>query len=266
MKQRLAVPPPNYLPSSQWKNVHPNVLVLHLHAMVYLWNGVMSASMYKHIGGDVNKTTASSLLDVLEWVDEGWPSDGYGGDATESISLFDHPKHATAMFTTDGRRLEDNDAFQKAVKAATDTVGVAVFAYQNGQWIWPGVRIGYEREVVASDGISFTMQTLSLRPTVVSLGQFLSPAESAHIHDLVRDLCPTQPPCSQRTPVRICSVRAIVIGMCARACMRVRACVRACACVCVAIIAVCDALCACARTCVCAPWNQSRCSFFLPVV
>eukprot|EP00729_Bicosta_minor_P027696 gene27696-20508_t len=147
--------------------------------------------------GDVNKTTASSLLDVLEWVDEGWPSDGYGGDATESISLFDHPKHATAMFTTDGRRLEDNDAFQKAVKAATDTVGVAVFAYQNGQWIWPGVRIGYEREVVASDGISFTMQTLSLRPTVVSLGQFLSPAESAHIHDLVRDLCPTQSPCSQ---------------------------------------------------------------------
>ena len=38
-----------------------------------------------------------------------------------------------------------------------------LLAFQNGQWIWPGVRVGYEREVVASDGTTFTMETLSLR-------------------------------------------------------------------------------------------------------
>ena len=56
--------------------------------------------------GRKNRTTASSLLDVADWVDEGWPIDGYGNDATESLSLFDHPKHPTGLFTHDGEYIK----------------------------------------------------------------------------------------------------------------------------------------------------------------
>lgn len=65
----------------------------------------------------------------------------------------------------------------------------AIFAFQNGVWLWPGVRIGYEQAVSVHDGVaatSYTLRTLSLRPLVLSITAFMSPDEATHIIDAAR--------------------------------------------------------------------------------
>lgn len=71
--------------------------------------------------------------------------------------------------------------------------------YQGGQFIWPGVRVGYERTVelysiMPPGSPSFdenmkrnvTIQTLSIRPLVLSVNGFLSESECDHIQTMAQ--------------------------------------------------------------------------------
>ena len=44
--------------------------------------------------------------------------------------------------------------------------------FEGGQWIWPGVSVGYNRTVVAGDK-TVVLETLSMKPLVLSVGGFL---------------------------------------------------------------------------------------------
>lgn len=55
------------------------------------------------------------------------------------------------------------------------------FVFEGGRFIWPGVRVGFGRHVTLEDGAAATMHTLSLRPLVFSIENFLSDEECAYI-------------------------------------------------------------------------------------
>lgn len=65
------------------------------------------------------------------------------------------------------------------------------FIFEGGQWVWPGVRVGYKRTVdlfpieqgaqMTPNKETATIETLSLRPLVLSVEGFLADGECDHI-------------------------------------------------------------------------------------
>ncbi len=58
-----------------------------------------------------------------------------------------------------------------------------LFLFEAGNFIWPGLRVGHERSVgtVAGRDKAVVFKTMSLRPLVFEVDNFLSPAECDHI-------------------------------------------------------------------------------------
>ena len=58
-----------------------------------------------------------------------------------------------------------------------------LLVFEGGQWVWPGVRIGYRRpvELPGREDSALVMETVSLRPLVLSTEDLLAPAECDHI-------------------------------------------------------------------------------------
>jgi len=62
-----------------------------------------------------------------------------------------------------------------------------VLVYEGGAFIWPGVRVGHRQPVTIITGnpaeppVSYAMETLSLRPLVFALDDFLSLGECDYI-------------------------------------------------------------------------------------
>jgi hypothetical protein len=76
------------------------------------------------------------------------------------------------------RRIESMEALLRA----GDSGGV--FAIEGGQFIYPGVRVGFKQRlggVLPGLAAPIEVETLSLRPAVFSVRHFLLPAECAHI-------------------------------------------------------------------------------------
>lgn len=55
-----------------------------------------------------------------------------------------------------------------------------VFILEVGVWMWPAVRIGFEQNIsqVHEDGSSASLKTISLRPVIFEVHDFMSPAET----------------------------------------------------------------------------------------
>ena len=63
----------------------------------------------------------------------------------------------------------------------TFTRGGLFLLFEGGQFIWPGISIGFRRPVTLEMGRSVTLETLSLVPLVLSISDFLSNEECDHV-------------------------------------------------------------------------------------
>lgn len=105
---------------------------------------------------------------------------------------------AWALFTPEGERIVDAETLEDDVGEIAITLAAQfemVLLYQGGQFLWPGVRIGFERSVALysimpphsphlsddTKNVRVTLETLSLVPLVLSVRGFLSTEECQHI-------------------------------------------------------------------------------------
>eukprot|EP00559_Dactyliosolen_fragilissimus_P008463 CAMPEP_0184864624 /NCGR_PEP_ID=MMETSP0580-20130426/15675_1 /TAXON_ID=1118495 /ORGANISM="Dactyliosolen fragilissimus" /LENGTH=545 /DNA_ID=CAMNT_0027363505 /DNA_START=26 /DNA_END=1660 /DNA_ORIENTATION=+ len=128
-----------------------------------------------------------------------------------------------AIFTSRGEKIiSSNDRNQKVIQPVIDRLvdSQLLLIMEGGTWVWPGVRIGYQRTVDLSISEDFqinlekernnnntsnaahnhennkekdssflvTMETLSLQPLVLSVKNFISPHECADIQRLAEPL------------------------------------------------------------------------------
>jgi prolyl 4-hydroxylase len=81
-------------------------------------------------------------------------------------------KQPMGFFTTDGQRLLTIDAMLEAGD---------VFLFEGGQFIWPGVRVGYKQKVHGLDTGTGVLETLAMEPLVFGVDNFLTVEECDHI-------------------------------------------------------------------------------------
>jgi len=85
------------------------------------------------------------------------------------LEQFQSPR---ALFDAQGRPLEALEDLRRAPVA---------FFLEIGVWIWPPVRVGFEQEVQGVNGKRATLRTLSLRPKIFEVRDFLSPTETEDV-------------------------------------------------------------------------------------
>lgn len=103
-----------------------------------------------------------------------------------------------AMFTPQGERAVDEVAKEQEeglfARTLAEKVGM-LLVYQGGQFLWPGVRIGFKREIplysiipgrdpIDKGNWTVVLETLSLTPLVISVQGFLSEDECIHIREV----------------------------------------------------------------------------------
>lgn len=86
-------------------------------------------------------------------------------------------KYPWALFTSDGTA-----HITSLTQLLEDEKGLA-FVFKGGNYIWPGISVGYTQTVNGIQGHpgGMTMTTLSMEPLVFSLQDFLAPYECDHI-------------------------------------------------------------------------------------
>jgi prolyl 4-hydroxylase len=103
-----------------------------------------------------------------------------------------------ALFAPEGQRVLDESATEEEVGSYTQSMATKfgmVLLYQGGQFLWPGVRVGFERQIslysimppgspeYTDKNATVTLETLALKPLVLSVKGFLSPDECQHIQE-----------------------------------------------------------------------------------
>jgi prolyl 4-hydroxylase len=73
------------------------------------------------------------------------------------------------LFTEAGERVSIPS---KSLRAGT------YLAFGGGQWAWPGIRVGFEREVVLTTGETITLRTMALSPVVFLAENVINPEEA----------------------------------------------------------------------------------------
>mmetsp|Transcript_13715 Transcript_13715/g.40116 ORF Transcript_13715/g.40116 Transcript_13715/m.40116 type:complete len:355 (+) Transcript_13715:639-1703(+) len=101
-----------------------------------------------------------------------------------------------AIFTPEGDRLvgADDDIVDEEIVTKSLLRSGMLIVMEGGTWIWPGVRVGFKRTVHLdwamkghdSDRQTATIETLSLRPLVVSVKGFISTDECKEIQNLAK--------------------------------------------------------------------------------
>ena len=88
-------------------------------------------------------------------------------------------KSPQPQFNRQTWRVFDHDG--RPVQSAPDAATGGMFlAFEGGQFIWPGVHIGFQRQIHVGDK-EITLETLALQPLVLSVTNFLSDAECDHV-------------------------------------------------------------------------------------
>lgn len=80
-----------------------------------------------------------------------------------------------ALFSSQGRRLETLASLREAP---------VVFFWEIGVWIWPPVRVGFEHFVEGVNDRKAVLRTLSLRPKIFEVQDFLSVNETSEILEI----------------------------------------------------------------------------------
>ena len=90
------------------------------------------------------------------------------------------PQRWRALGAAGGKPVESvqRDVVAAAEAAEAETRGLLLLVFEGGQFLWPGVRLGYRREVAVL-GRTVALTTLSLRPVVLRARGVLRPRECA---------------------------------------------------------------------------------------
>ena len=89
---------------------------------------------------------------------------------------YQHP----ALFSTSGVRLK---TAQMLASAGADAAPARLLCMAGGQWLWPPVDVGHVHVIpdLTAPGVETRVVTVSLRPLVVEVENFLNPEEAHHI-------------------------------------------------------------------------------------
>jgi prolyl 4-hydroxylase len=103
-----------------------------------------------------------------------------------------------AIFSTNGERLSGELDFTHEACNDLKMHGMVILM-EGGNWIWPGVRLGFKRNIdlltgysIISDGEwtpernTAEIETLSLKPLVLSVKNFITETECDHIQDIAQ--------------------------------------------------------------------------------
>lgn len=79
------------------------------------------------------------------------------------------------MFNVDGEHVESTEKMLSMVDGPAQTL---FLIFEGGQFVWPGIEIGYQRKnVEVEEGKFVTITTESIQPLVLTFDSFLSPRE-----------------------------------------------------------------------------------------
>jgi len=95
----------------------------------------------------------------------------------------DRLHQAWSTFSPTGKRLLDESDPEDSSIENLSSLGLFL-VFQGGQWIWPGIRKGYQRDIVLDSARNATLETLSTHPLVLSVKGFLSVEEC----DLIQEM------------------------------------------------------------------------------
>ena len=86
-------------------------------------------------------------------------------------------KQPWTLFTTGGARVK---SMAQALQART------LILTEGGQWVWPGIAVGHRQSVrgVGEGSEPVVLETVSLRPLVFTVNDFISKADAAHIREI----------------------------------------------------------------------------------
>jgi prolyl 4-hydroxylase len=86
-------------------------------------------------------------------------------------------KQPWTLFTTGGARVK---SMAQALQART------LILTEGGQWVWPGIAVGHRQTVrgVGEGSEPVVLETVSLRPLVFTVNDFISKADAAHIREI----------------------------------------------------------------------------------
>ena len=108
-------------------------------------------------------------------------------------------KQQWAVFSAEGERLvseNDKETTSGEIIGSLIRDHGMVLLFEGGQFLWPGVRIGFERTVdlysIMPEGSphfegrnkTVTLETLSITPLVLSVSRFLTEAECSHVQEV----------------------------------------------------------------------------------
>jgi prolyl 4-hydroxylase len=116
----------------------------------------------EHLNKDTNNVVWSDIKTILE--------------TKIGIRAANALRQPWATFTPTGHRLLAEDSPSDASVQSLYSVGMFLIM-EGGQWVWPGVEKGYIRHIQIDSTRNATLETLSLRPLVLSVDGFLSDDE-----------------------------------------------------------------------------------------
>ena len=102
-------------------------------------------------------------------------------------------KQPWAIFSTNGKQLvhevSNNNEYNKDQVINVLKEHGMVLLFEGGSWLWPGVKIGFQRTIEIDDGNTstkrnITIETLSLYPLVLSVEGFIHDHECTHVQDM----------------------------------------------------------------------------------
>lgn len=110
----------------------------------------------------------------------------------KSLRIAPHIKSNTqpyAFFTINGKKIAIEDQFKVETMKKIFNHGLLVLV-EGGNWIWPGIKIGFKRKIDLETGYpskgktTIEMETLSMKPLVLSVPGFILEDECDHIIDV----------------------------------------------------------------------------------
>ena len=128
---------------------------------------------------------ATALRALLRRLPAAPPAPGVSGKAPVGMGspLAENSCSRMAFFHTHGARV-----LAASELTTADGSPRVIFAFEGGRWLWPAVRVGHVWSVGAA-----SLETLSVRPAVFRVGEFLTREEAAHIRRVTQPLLRRSP-------------------------------------------------------------------------
>ena len=167
---------------SQYLHDEP-VTGLHLFCLEEEASDMVKLTLYPGASGGMEHPPKTVFLPTESWQDRLQET----LERYLSISPHGPKRQPYAIFSPMGEKLlleTDRQVNESLLKYGL------LLLYEGGQWLWPGVKVGFQRTIqlnllnyMDDPSLNVTLETLSLRPLVLSVNEFLTPQECDQIRD-----------------------------------------------------------------------------------